>query len=98
MPPARERVRPLQKAMSQHVFDFGDEPCAANVIKLAGNFLLGSAIEAMAEAFTLAQKHGVPRRQTNEFFTKTLFDCFAYRAYGELIASEHNQPVGRGRH
>jgi len=91
---ARARVRPLQKAMGQRVFDFGDEPGAANVIKLAGNFMLGAAIEALAEAFTLAQKHGVPRRQTYEFFTQTLFDCFVYRGYGELIASENYQPVG----
>jgi 3-hydroxyisobutyrate dehydrogenase-like beta-hydroxyacid dehydrogenase len=91
---ARARVRPLQEAMGQRVFDFGDEPGAANVIKLAGNFLLGAAIEAMAEAFTLAQKHGVPRRQTYEFFTQTLFDCFVYRGYGELVASEHYEPVG----
>jgi 3-hydroxyisobutyrate dehydrogenase-like beta-hydroxyacid dehydrogenase len=91
---ARARVRPMQEAMGQHVFDFGDEPGAASVIKLAGNFMLGAAIEAMAEAFTLAQKHGVPRRQTYEFFTQTLFDCFVYRGYGELIASEHYQPVG----
>jgi 3-hydroxyisobutyrate dehydrogenase-like beta-hydroxyacid dehydrogenase len=91
---ARVRVRPLQEAMGQRVFEFGDEPGAANVIKLAGNFMLGAAIEAMAEAFTLAQKHGVSRRQSYEFFTQTLFDCFVYRGYGELIASEHYQPVG----
>jgi 3-hydroxyisobutyrate dehydrogenase-like beta-hydroxyacid dehydrogenase len=91
---ARARVRPLQEAMGQRVFDFGDEPGAANVIKLAGNFLLGAAIEAMAEAFTFAQKQGVPRRQTYEFFTQTLFDCFVYRGYGELIASENYHPVG----
>jgi 3-hydroxyisobutyrate dehydrogenase-like beta-hydroxyacid dehydrogenase len=90
----RTRVRPVQEAMSQRIADFGDDAGAANVIKLAGNFLLGSAIEAMAEAFTLAQKHGVPRRQAYEFFTQTLFDCFVYRGYGELIAAEHYQPVG----
>jgi 3-hydroxyisobutyrate dehydrogenase-like beta-hydroxyacid dehydrogenase len=91
---ARTRVRPLQQATSQRVQDFGDDPGAANVIKLAGNFLLGAAVEAMAEAFTLAQKHGVPRQQTYEFFTQTLFDCFVYRGYGELIASERYEPVG----
>jgi len=91
---ARGRVKPLQEAMGQHVFDFGDEAGAANIIKLAGNFLLGAAIEAMAEAFTLAQKNGVPRRATYEFFTQTLFNCFVYRGYGELIASEHYEPVG----
>src|SRR5438132_2171934 len=91
---ARARVRPLQQAMGQRIFDFGDDPGAANVIKLAGNFLLGAAIEAMAEAFTLAQKHGVSRQQTCDFFTQTLFDCFVYRGYGELVASEHYQDVG----
>lgn len=91
---ARVRVRPIQEAIGQRIFDFGDDPGAANAIKLAGNFLLGAAIEAMAEAFTLAQKHGVPRRQAYEFFSQTLFDCFVYRGYGELIASEHYQPVG----
>jgi len=91
---ARSRVRPMQEAMGQRIDDFGDDPGAANVIKLAGNFMFGAAIEAMAEAFTLAQKHGVPRQQAYEFFTQTLFDCPAYHAYGELIASEHYQPVG----
>ena len=91
---ARARVRPIQEAMSRRVFDFGDDAGAANAIKLAGNFLLGAAVEAMAEAFTLAQKHGVPRRQTYEFFTQTLFDGFVYRGYGDLVASEHYQPVG----
>ncbi len=91
---ARAHVRPLQHAVSQQVFDFGEDPGAANAIKLAGNFLLGAAIEAMAEAFTLAQKHGVPRQQTYEFFSHSLFDCFVYQAYGKLIASEHYQPVG----
>jgi 3-hydroxyisobutyrate dehydrogenase-like beta-hydroxyacid dehydrogenase len=91
---ARTRVRPIQEAVGQRIVDFGDDPGAANVIKLAGNFMFGAAIEAMAEAFTLVQKHGVPRRQAYEFFTQTLFDCPAYHAYGELIASEHYQPVG----
>jgi 3-hydroxyisobutyrate dehydrogenase-like beta-hydroxyacid dehydrogenase len=91
---AQARVRPLQEALGQRVFEFGEEPGAANAIKLAGNFLLGAAIEAMAEAFTLAQKHGVPRRQSYEFFTHTFFDCFVYRAYGELVASEHYLPIG----
>jgi 3-hydroxyisobutyrate dehydrogenase-like beta-hydroxyacid dehydrogenase len=91
---ARTRVRPILEAIGQQVYDFGEDPGAANAIKLAGNFLLGAAIEAMAEAFTLAQKHGVDRQKTYEFFSHTLFDCFVYRDYGELVASERYQPVG----
>lgn len=93
-PAARARVRPIQEALGRRVFDFGDDPAAANVVKLAGNFLLGAAIEAMAEAFTLAQKHGVSRRAVHDFFSRTLFDCPTYRNYGELVASEQYQPVG----
>jgi 3-hydroxyisobutyrate dehydrogenase-like beta-hydroxyacid dehydrogenase len=90
----RRRVREIQEAIGQGVHDFGDDPGAANVIKLAGNFLFGAAIEAMAEAFTLAQKHGVGRQQAYEFFTRTLFDCPTYRGSGALVASEQYQPVG----
>jgi 3-hydroxyisobutyrate dehydrogenase-like beta-hydroxyacid dehydrogenase len=91
---AKARVRPLQEAMGQRVFDFGADPAAANVVKLAGNFLIGAAVEAMAEAFTLAQKHGVARQAVYELFAQTLFDCFVYRGYGKLVASGEYQPVG----
>lgn len=93
-PAARARVQPVQEAMGQRLFAFGDDPGAANVVKLAGNFLLGAAVEAMAEAFTLAQKQGVPRQECYDFFTQTLFDCFVYRGYGKLVASEDYHPVG----
>jgi 3-hydroxyisobutyrate dehydrogenase-like beta-hydroxyacid dehydrogenase len=91
---ARERVRPIMGALGQKVYEFGDEPAAANVVKLAGNFLIGAAVEAMAEAFTLAQKNGVPRQQVYELFTQTLFACFVYQQYGRLVASEKYEPVG----
>ena len=91
---ARARVRPVQEALGQKVYEFGDDPSAANVVKLAGNFLIGAAVEAMAEAFTLAQKNGIGREQVYELFSQTLFDCFVYRGYGKLVASEHYQPIG----
>jgi 3-hydroxyisobutyrate dehydrogenase-like beta-hydroxyacid dehydrogenase len=91
---ARARVLPVLQALGRQVFDFGDEPAAANVVKLAGNFLIGAAVEAMAEAFTLCQKHGVPRTRVHELFAQTLFDCFVYRSYGQLVAEERYEPVG----
>ncbi len=91
---AKARVQAVLEAMGQGVYDFGDDPGAANVVKLAGNFLLGAAIEAMGEAFTLAQKSGVPRDSVYEFFTNTLFTSPVYKNYGKLIASEHYLPIG----
>jgi 3-hydroxyisobutyrate dehydrogenase-like beta-hydroxyacid dehydrogenase len=91
---AKARVRPLQEALGQKVFDFGTDAGAVNVVKLAGNFLIGAAVEAMGEAFTLTQKNGIPREQVYDLFTTTFFDCFVYRTYGKLIATERYEPIG----
>jgi len=57
---AVERARPLLDAMAQRVFVLGEVPSQANLVKLAGNFMLTAAIEALAEAFALIGKAGVP--------------------------------------
>jgi 3-hydroxyisobutyrate dehydrogenase-like beta-hydroxyacid dehydrogenase len=93
-PAARARALPVQQAVGQKVYDFGADPGAANVVKLAGNFLIGAAVEAMAEAFTLAEKNGIPRTPVYELFSQTLFACFVYQQYGRLVASEKYEPVG----
>ncbi|MBX0289965.1 NAD(P)-dependent oxidoreductase [Hymenobacter sp. HSC-4F20] len=91
---AREKLKPVLEALGQGVHDFGEDVGAASVVKLCGNFMLGAAIEAMAEAFTLAQKSGLERQQVYEFFTSTLFNTPIYKSYGKLIAERHYQPVG----
>jgi 3-hydroxyisobutyrate dehydrogenase-like beta-hydroxyacid dehydrogenase len=90
----RQRLRPAQDAISQGTHDFGDDPGAASVAKLCGNFLLGSVIEGMAEALTLAEKCGLDRVGFYEMLTSTLFNNPIYKSYGKLIAEQHYQPVG----
>jgi 3-hydroxyisobutyrate dehydrogenase-like beta-hydroxyacid dehydrogenase len=92
-PDARERVRPVLQVLGQGVFDLGEDPGAANVVKLACNFLLASAMEAMAEAFTLAEKNGVGRGLVADLLVQTLFDCPVYRNYGKQIAEQRYQPA-----
>jgi len=91
---AKVRVRPLLEKVGQGIFDFGDEAGAANVVKLAGNFLIISAIEAMAEAFTLAEKNGIDRTQIANLFGQTLFACPIYQNYGRMIAQQQYEPAG----
>lgn len=91
---ARERARPLLEAMGQEIFDFGDDPGAANVVKLAGNFLLISAIEAMAEAFTFGEKNGIERQAMASLFGRTLFACPIYQNYGKTVAAQKPTPGG----
>ena len=91
---AKERVLPVLNRLGQGVFDFGEDVGAANVVKLTGNFLIISAIEAMAEAFTLAEKNGIDRTQVAELFGQTLFACPIYQNYGRMIAQQQYQPAG----
>lgn len=90
---AKERVKPILEALGEGIFDFGEEPGAANVVKLVGNFLLASTIEALAEAITLAEKNGVDRIKLTTMLGETLFACPAYRIYGEAIAQGRYQPA-----
>jgi len=90
----RTVVRPILEAMGQSVWDFGDDPGAANVVKVCGNFLVFAATEAMAEAFTLAEKNGVDRVRIFEMLTGTLFANPVFQGYGRMVATEQYEPVG----
>ena len=87
-------IRPLLEAMGQAIFDFGEEPGAANVAKLAGNFLIAANLEAMSEAFAMAEKQGVERAAVADLLAKTLFACPIYQGYGKAIAEKRFTPVG----
>ena len=90
----KQRVQPILTAISQGIFDFGEDYGAANVVKLCGNFLIASAIEAMAECQTLARKNGVDPKALAEMFGKTLFACPIYQGYGKQIAEQRFEPAG----
>lgn len=53
-----------------------------------------SAVEAMAEAMTLAEKGGVPRATLLEVLTGTLFGAPVYQTYGEILAEDRFRPAG----
>ncbi len=91
---AKERVHPVLQALGQGIFDFGEEPGAANVVKLTGNFLIAAAMEAMAEALTLAEKNGLDRSRVIEMFGQTNFACPIYQNYGRAIAHKQYTPAG----
>lgn len=89
----KERVQPLLHAPGQGAYDFGEDTGAANVIKLTGNFLIAAAMEAMAEAFTLAEKNGIERTKVIDMLGQTNFACPIYQNYGRIIAEERSTPA-----
>jgi 3-hydroxyisobutyrate dehydrogenase-like beta-hydroxyacid dehydrogenase len=93
-PKAIDACQPLFAAMGQKVFSIGTEPSAANLVKLSGNFLLASAIEALGEAVALIGKAGIDRHAYIELLTSTIFTAPAYKTYGLLIAKDDFEPAG----
>ena len=89
-----EQVRPLLEVMGSRIWPLGDAPERANVAKIAGNFMLASAIESMAEATALTRAYGVSAADFLEVMTNTLFAAPAYQGYGKLIAEQRFKPAG----
>src|SRR5579863_4432455 len=91
---AKETAKPILDCIGQGITDFGEDPGGANVVKIAGNFMIMSTLEIMAEAFTLAEKHGLDRVAVANFFGSTIFNAPIYQNYGKLIANKQYEPVG----
>jgi 3-hydroxyisobutyrate dehydrogenase-like beta-hydroxyacid dehydrogenase len=89
-----KRCQPLFDAIGQRTFTFGEDPPAANVVKLTGNFMILSTVETLGEAFALLRKSGVEPAQFLQFATNSLFSAPIYKIYGDIIANERYQPAG----
>jgi len=92
---ALRRCAPLFQAIARRNFEAGADPEAATAIKIANNFVLGCAIEAMGEGFSLVRKYGVVPQVFNDVMTDGLFACSAYKAYGKIIVEETYDRVGQ---
>src|SRR5436305_189223 len=64
-------------------------------IKIANSFVLGCAIEAMGEGFSLVRKYAVAPDVFYDVLTDGLFAAPAYKVYGKLIADERYLPAGQ---
>jgi 3-hydroxyisobutyrate dehydrogenase-like beta-hydroxyacid dehydrogenase len=88
------RCEPLLRVMGRHTFPAGPKPESALAIKLANNFVLGCAIEAMAEAFSLVRKYGVVPQVFYDVMTEGLFAAPAYKVYGKIMVDESYDKAG----
>jgi 3-hydroxyisobutyrate dehydrogenase-like beta-hydroxyacid dehydrogenase len=93
-PDAIDECMPLFNAIGQKTFRFGEKPSDANLVKLSGNFLISSVIEALGEAIALVGKAGLDQHQYVDFLTSTLFNAPVYKTYGGLIADRKFAPAG----
>ncbi len=86
---AKQRVLPILTAMgAQEIFDFGEEPGAATMAKLVGNFLIIAAARSMAEAFAVSEANGINNAVLAAMLTKTLFPSPVYQRFGRMLAEK----------
>ena len=95
---AVERCRPLLQAVGDRLFVLGAEAAAAIALKLGGNFLIASMLEALGEAFALMRKLGVDPAQFLEIVNGSLLKSPVYENYGKIIVEEKYQPAGFKMH
>ena len=90
----RKKIEPLLKdAGGAGVFDFGDNITAANTVKLCGNFLIASALEAIGESANLANQSGVDAAAMWNMFSQTLFNTPLYQNYSNIILQQKFEPA-----
>jgi 3-hydroxyisobutyrate dehydrogenase-like beta-hydroxyacid dehydrogenase len=91
---AVQALSPVFDAIGQRTFVVAEQPKAASLVKLSGNFLIASVIESLAEAMALVEKAGVDKQDYVELLTSTLFSAPVYKTYGGLLAREEFEPAG----
>jgi len=89
-----ERCRPLLEALGRGLTVLGEQASMANVVKLSGNFLIASMLEALAEAFAFTRKSGVEPKQFMELFRAVFANSPIFERYAQAIAEEKYSPAG----
>ena len=92
------RCDELLQSMGRRIFQAGVKPESATAIKLANNAVLGCAMVAMAEGFSLVRKYGVAPQVFQDVMTEGLFAATAYKVYGQKMVDESFDQVGSPIH
>jgi 3-hydroxyisobutyrate dehydrogenase-like beta-hydroxyacid dehydrogenase len=91
---AVKRCEPLFEVIGRRAFHAGTEAEAATVVKLANNLVLGCAMVAMGEGFSLVRKYGVDPQVLYDVMTEGLFSAPAYKGYGKTMVDQTYDRVG----
>jgi 3-hydroxyisobutyrate dehydrogenase-like beta-hydroxyacid dehydrogenase len=93
-PDAVAKAMPVLEALATKVWPMGEDPVRANAVKIAGNLMIVSAVEAMGEATALGAAHGVAAADLLDMLTSTIFAAPIYKIYGAMIAEGRYHPPG----
>ena len=87
-------LQPVFDVLGKQTLVAGTDPQSASAVKIANNFVLGCAIEAIGEAMSLVRKLGVEPAMFHQVLTDGLFGAPAYQVYGKMIVDEAYDSMG----
>ncbi|AQA22518.1 ketopantoate reductase PanE/ApbA family protein [Rhodococcus sp. MTM3W5.2] len=88
------RIQPILDAISARTWPIGEDPAQANVVKIAGNLVIASAIQSLSESVSLAERAGVDAARLVEVLTSTIVPGPVYTSYGDLVVRRTYEPAG----
>jgi 3-hydroxyisobutyrate dehydrogenase-like beta-hydroxyacid dehydrogenase len=93
-PEVRVAVLPLLEAMGKRVWDCGPAADAAPTVKIAVNYLIVHALQALAESVTIVERAGLDTGRFVEMINDSVFPGPVYNGYGRAIATSTYTPPG----
>lgn len=86
------KARPLLETFSRGISVVGNEPRQAHAVKLGGNFLIGTMIRSLGEAFVFAEGQGIEPEIFFEAVNSALFQSPFYAAYAKVMLHPPERP------
>jgi hypothetical protein len=85
---------PMLEVMGRRVWRYGDVAFSANLAKIAVNYLIAHALQALAESITLLEREDLDTGQFVQMINDSIFPGPVYGGYGDAIARRSYTPPG----
>lgn len=89
---AIEQAEEFFDVMGKKTWRLGVSPETANLVKIAVNYNIIHAIQALAESVVLVERNGVEAEVFTDLLANTLFGGVVYTGYGAQIATKNYLP------
>jgi 3-hydroxyisobutyrate dehydrogenase-like beta-hydroxyacid dehydrogenase len=93
-PAAIETAMPSLRALGRQVWNLGEDPRSAPLVKISVNYSIIHALQSITESVVLVESAGIDPSTFVEILTHTAFTGSAHRGYGPMIAEKRYEPVG----
>ena len=93
-PDAVDASMPMLETMGRRVWRYGATAPAANLAKIAVNYLIVHALQALAESITLLERNDLDGGTFVQLINDSIFPGPVYGGYGDAIARGSYTPAG----